>query len=658
MEKHPLHLKNPELQTSSEVSRAVEWQEDRTGEKVPNDPAERIEAYLKRLEKLVLDPNKEQKTKDLKDVLHTERPRALRMLRNMVLNEYVRPNKEKMAEAAAQVEERAARQMGIQAEYNEQVLEQRGEIAVGDLESSLDEWIKYLSNPNEPYPTWFRYYVFRNILNLGEYDKDKQEFPKRSKGTFKLFPDVDRGALAYVQEMMEASQDNAVLNRIREAQKTLWNTPEKDLLTKEKARAFANLSFAKQYAEGIKQNGEISPELRAETKGEWMRYKKGDDPKALWLSLQNKGTAWCTKGYPTAKTQLGGGDFYVYYTLDTTGSPTIPRIAIRMEGDKKIAENPRGVFDSQQNLEPNMVEIMEEKLKEFGQEADKFKKKSADMKILTALEKKREKAEAFTKENLVLLYEINGTIKGFGYQKDPRVAELRQGRNVDEDMLVIFECEREQIAHVPSQINENTKAYVGPICKTAINPETRKEEVAPEYKDFFQKLPENLEHIYSMSFPEGRIQKYQIEIGGKTKDDLKAELTEKKIYVSDWANQLLDSKDFTVLESTETYDLVRLTVKDLGFPNGATTDEIYRRALDLGLDLCPAEVGPNLRLSNSGDDWMYIAMKQIADRDGYPGVFDLGRGGDALGLHVGGARPTRGWGSGNQFVFSLRKKKL
>ena len=658
MEKHPLHLKNPELQTSSEVSRAVEWQEDRTGEKVPNDPAERIEAYLKRLEKLVLDPNKEQKTKDLKDVLHTERPRALRMLRNMVLNEYVRPNKEKMAEAAAQVEERAARQMGIQAEYNEQVLEQRGEIAVGDLESSLDEWIKYLSNPNEPYPTWFRYYVFRNILNLGEYDKDKQEFPKRSKGTFKLFPDVDRGALAYVQEMMEASQDNAVLNRIREAQKTLWNTPEKDLLTKEKARAFANLSFAKQYAEGIKQNGEISPELRAETKGEWMRYKKGDDPKALWLSLQNKGTAWCTKGYPTAKTQLGGGDFYVYYTLDTTGSPTIPRIAIRMEGDKKIAENPRGVFDSQQNLEPNMVEIMEEKLKEFGQEADKFKKKSADMKILTALEKKREKAEAFTKENLVLLYEINGTIKGFGYQKDPRVAELRQGRNVDEDMLVIFECEREQIAHVPSQINENTKAYVGPICKTAINPETRKEEVAPEYKDFFQKLPENLEHIYSMSFPEGRIQKYQIEIGGKTKDDLKAELTEKKIYVSDWANQLLDSKDFTVLESTETYDLVRLTVKDLGFPNGATTDEIYRRALDLGLDLCPAEVGPNLRLSNSGDDWMYIAMKQIADRDGYPGVFDLGRGGDALGLHAGGARPTRGWGSGNQFVFSLRKKKL
>src|SRR3989344_5129161 len=135
MEKHPLHLKNPELQTSPEVNRAVEREEDRTGEKVPNDPAERIEAYLKRLEALVLDPKKEQKSKTMRDVEHTERPRALSLLREMVLNEYVRPNKEQMAQGAALVEQRAARQMGIQAEYNDETLEQRGEKAVGDLES-------------------------------------------------------------------------------------------------------------------------------------------------------------------------------------------------------------------------------------------------------------------------------------------------------------------------------------------------------------------------------------------------------------------------------------------------------------------------------------------------------------------------------------------
>ena len=43
MEKHPLHLKNPELQTSPEVNRAVLREERHAGKKMPNDPAERIE---------------------------------------------------------------------------------------------------------------------------------------------------------------------------------------------------------------------------------------------------------------------------------------------------------------------------------------------------------------------------------------------------------------------------------------------------------------------------------------------------------------------------------------------------------------------------------------------------------------------------------------
>jgi len=57
MEKHPLHLKNPELQKSEEVQDAVEKQERLTGEKIPNNPNERIEAYLGRLEKIFLNPD-------------------------------------------------------------------------------------------------------------------------------------------------------------------------------------------------------------------------------------------------------------------------------------------------------------------------------------------------------------------------------------------------------------------------------------------------------------------------------------------------------------------------------------------------------------------------------------------------------------------------
>jgi len=639
MEKHPLHIKNPELQTSPEVNRAVEREERLSEEKIPNDPAERIEAYLRRLENLILDPKKEQKKKDVGDIEHTERPRALALLRDMVLNEYVRPNKEQMAQGAARVEQRAARQIGIQAEYTDEALEQRGEIAVGDLESSLDQWINYLSDPNEPYPTWFRYYAFRNILNLGEFDKDKQEFPKRSKGTFKLFPDVDRGALAYVEEIMTAAQEDTVLQRLRESQKE-FETPEADMWTPQKAEAFSRLSFAKQYAEGVKSQGEITPELRAETRGEWIHYHQKDDPKELWKSLQNKGTAWCTRGYPTAATQLNGGDFYVYYTLDATGKPTIPRIAIRMSGQDKIAEDPRGVFDSKQNLEPNMVDILDAKLQEFGSEADTYRKKSEDMRILTSLEKKKENDEPFNKDDLAFLYEINSNIEGFGYQKDPRIDELRKDRNTEEDMLIIFECTKDQIANTPNEITENTKAYVGQL-----------------EPGIFQKLPETLEHIYT-SFPEKKIRRDSVEIGGKSKEQLIAEMESSGISISDYAKSMMENPDFTVGANKEEAKLVRLAVADLGFKTSATTDQVFERAQALGLELCPPDTGPNYRLKYKDQplgEYVRIGMKQITDSAGYPDVFRLHRDDDGLWLDSSWARPDDTWHPDSEFVVRFRK---
>ena len=314
-------MKNPEflkqkydLHNSPEAASAAKSSEVAIGRKVPQNPEARIENYLARLEQLALDPEKKQARKMFGG---EPRPRALAILREMVMDKYVRPNKDKLAQGAAQVEERAARELGIEARYGQEELAERGEIAVADLEKSLDNWILYLSDLNEPYPVWFRYYAFRNILDLGDYDKDKGEFTKRSKGNTRLFPDIDRGALAYVEQMIEASRDPKMLERLIGAQQTAarGDIPADQLITKEKAQNFAQLSFAKQYAEGIRQAGEITPEMRAETKGQWVKYQKGTDPTALWASLQNKGTAWCTKGFATAETQLKGGDFYVYYTL-------------------------------------------------------------------------------------------------------------------------------------------------------------------------------------------------------------------------------------------------------------------------------------------------------------------------------------------------------
>jgi len=102
---------------------------------------------------------------------------------------------------------------------------------------------------------------------------------------------------------------------------------------------------------------------------------------------------------------------------------------------------------------------------------------------------------------------------------------------------------------------------------------------------------------------------------------------------------------------------VRFTVEQLGFSNGATTDEIYKKAEELGLELCPAEVGPHLRLQYSGKEWMLIAMKQIAGRGGRPDVFDLCSAGVRLSLSGGGAGPAGRWRSGLEFVFRFRKSE-
>ena len=655
--KNPNFLKQKyNLHNAPEVKKSAKRTEVRTGEKVPQKPDAQIQNYLDRLERLILDPEKKQSRKTIDG---ESRPRALSLLREMIMNKYVRSNKEQLAQGAARVEERAAREMGIDIQYGEDELEQRGEIAVEDLEKSLDSWISYLSDANEPYPAWFRYYAFRNILDLGDYDKDKKEFTKRSKGSTRLFPEIDRGALAYVQQMIEASKNPEMLDRLIKAQTTAANQdiPKEQIITKAKTQKFAKLNFAKQYAEGMSQAGEITPEMREETRGKWIKYQKGTEPTALWASLQNKGTAWCTKGFATAETQLKGGDFYVYYTLDRQGKPTIPRIAIRMQEDN-IGEV-RGVADGDQNLEGNMADIAEEKMAELPG-AEKYKKASSDMKQLTMIEKRVNHGEQLTKDELIFLYEIDSTIEGFGYQRDPRIEEIRKTRNAREDAPIVFECASEEIAWGADEVNENTKAYIGKLEQGIFN--------------LIQKY--NIEHVYT-SFPEGKITQFEVEMGGQSEEEITSELeareqlTERdrnKIYVGDYAKSMLKNKNlengFQALKNKERIKFVKLKVSDLGFPNGAEVKEIYERAEELGLELCPQETGPQIRLhyeeifkkEQPRGEYFRIAMKQIHDSGGYPSVFSVRRRGDGESwLDDYWARPGLRWLPERELVFRSRK---
>ena len=135
------------------------------------------------------------------------------------------------------------------------------------------------------------------------------------------------------------------------------------------------------------------------------------------------------------------------------------------------------------------------------------------------------------------------------------------------------------------------------------------------------------------SFPDKKIRRENVEIGGKSAKQLISEMEAAGINISDYAKSMLKNREFIPDKNPEEATLIRLTVADLGFKSSATTDQIYERAQNLGLELCPADIGPNYRLKYRNqplNEWIYMGMKQITDSDGKPDVFRLARYDDGL----------------------------
>ncbi|GEM_PF-1086648 len=142
--------------------------------------------------------------------------------------------------------------------------------------------------------------------------------------------------------------------------------------------------------------------------------------------------------------------------------------------------------------------------------------------------------------------------------------------------------------------------------------------------------------------------------GHKSVSDIRIALNFAKIKISSYANDVLDK---TPLASTPaSVDLVKIAVGELGFPQGATIEGIYASAKALGLELCPAEAGPALRLADQDqqlDEWVVVGMKPITNSDGDPSVFSVERRLGGLWLFTRWAEPLR-WSPDSQFVFCRR----
>lgn len=147
----------------------------------------------------------------------------------------------------------------------------------------------------------------------------------------------------------------------------------------------------------------------------------------------------------------------------------------------------------------------------------------------------------------------------------------------------------------------------------------------------------------------------QLGTGLQTVDDCRQALVDSGCRITDEASYILNQDAFTLAKESTELDLVVLSAAELGLVTYRVTyADICQRAQDLGLRLCPVEVGVQLRLQYMDQpkyEWLRIAVEPITDPDGYLVMFCVGH--DDLGLWLRSAdgRPVHHWYTDDRFVF-------
>src|SRR5262249_46574268 len=109
-------------------------------------------------------------------------------------------------------------------------------------------------------------------------------------------------------------------------------------------------------------------------------------------------------------------------------------------------------------------------------------------------------------------------------------------------------------------------------------------------------------------------------------------------------------------------ELAIVSVAELGLDAEASSySEVYARAKRIGLELCPAEVGPRLRLDYRDQplgEALDIAMEPVATYGGDPTILALVNFGSALALIGSDGRSGAMMPRSRRFVFALPARRL
>lgn len=139
---------------------------------------------------------------------------------------------------------------------------------------------------------------------------------------------------------------------------------------------------------------------------------------------------------------------------------------------------------------------------------------------------------------------------------------------------------------------------------------------------------------------------------------LKSAITDAGFRIWNSANFILGKRAFSIASEEISLELVTASVRELGFTKYTRYDAICARIRELGYDLCPAEVGPQLRLQYKDQPFgelLVIAMEAISDWRNDLLVFVVEHCSDGLRLNAYSGHPCRFFDPDDRFVFVRRK---
>lgn len=453
---------------------------------------ERVKTYLDRIDYFISDDRKlkKLKAKVLRQfAIDIENPDLVREVSEQIFKSQIQALRDRGQSYEADHAERNREQLTPQlaSEVQEKFEAQQ---------RTLYKWLEYMSHNDGNYPMWFRYFVIRSLRTMGTFDRSEMKYNYRTETTVAPFPELNPEALGFVWSSIEAytqldkvdltaDEEQAILSlelSEEELEQIKQKTPSEHVekavegrLKNKRRSARANIleekrsqivtdfvssiplatdnadtedalekrvrsaDFADLYAFAqIETTGSIE---KITTNGEWKKYNQGSDYKILEQDLAGKGTGWCT-ATGSAKTQLEQGDFYVYYTLNSEGEATEPRIAIRMEQGK--VEEVRGIEGggSVQAIESGFEDIAKVKFLNLPG-GERYENASEDMKRVTELYARlNTNEESYTDEDIIFILELRRKIESFGYERDQRIEDIESSHqfqrsvNVHQDSII------------------------------------------------------------------------------------------------------------------------------------------------------------------------------------------------------------------------------